>query len=275
MNFKQLFSISISYLLYGKRNGIENDEYDSSDDSFEDLCAKTQVQAFEQAWRQSDWDHAEKTLYWLATDNPYLLVYDALVKAKEEGRDDLIITILISNQNLPTYNASFSWRKEVAANIVKNEDLAMLDYILNVKDRENDTSPNFYPLAELVLTEAAKSGKERMVEQLIQQGVSVRTDKTNNIYPLNAAAGGGNKNITSLLLENGADINEMDEMRFTPIICAIKSGDLEMVEFLLSKGLEAFMIVKDDGLDNAALHGHVAVVKALLRLGKTICYFKK
>ena len=87
--------------------------------------------------------------------------------------------------------------------------------------------------------------------------------------PLLEAAAIGNLAEVRQRLEQGADVNVMDEDKFRPLHWAAFGGHTEMVQLLVDKGAE-IDVKNDDGLTplhTAVLAGHTDVVRRFLELG--------
>ena len=85
---------------------------------------------------------------------------------------------------------------------------------------------------------AAAGGHSEIVKLLSEMGV-----QENN--PLHVAAGTGNLLRLKQLLKNGHKVNARDGFGATPLLIAIVSGNMEVVQFLLSKGADPMIEAKD------------------------------
>jgi ankyrin repeat protein len=146
---------------------------------------------------------------------------------------------------------------------VRNQDLVALSKLIESHAAlDEPVFPNQYPI--LVATNAKQND---IVEMLIQAGVSPKTIREGD-GPLEAAANvedvrmvkllldrgatpkrlgsgasalaiaarQGNIEIAEVLIKAGADLNDQDSQGFTPLIEAIKKGDLAFVKFLIGRG---------------------------------------
>lgn len=84
---------------------------------------------------------------------------------------------------------------------------------------------------------AASQGDLAAARSFIEQDAwdSQRPDGT-GVTPLTAAIEGGNVEIVRLMVENGADVNQIDARLMTPLQVAEKAGKSEMVEVLKEYG---------------------------------------
>lgn len=148
---ERIINVCNKYQLGIDANDSElNDEYASGDEDFDELKKKTEVQLFECAYQQRDFERVKKVL--LSSNNPNLALYEALLVAKEEKREDIIKAIL-SNQMR---------REKVAARIAKENDMEALNYILSIKKTQNNG--HYDSFVGISLCEAAKGGNEGMVK---------------------------------------------------------------------------------------------------------------
>lgn len=80
------------------------------------------------------------------------------------------------------------------------------------------------------------------------------------------------KDVSKLLIANGADVNAQNRDGDTPLIEAAKGADKELVELLVASGADVNAKGRDDltALDNAAQQGRTDIVKFLLAKGAHI-----
>ncbi len=120
--------------------------------------------------------------------------------------------------------------------------------------------------------DAAKSGDVEVLEQLLEQGVTVRAELKGRTA-LYTAAREGHTDAVLLLLEQGAAVNVTDSlMGNPPIYAAAGQGHTSVVRSLLHEGADANVKTKhgDTPLLVAAFSGHVDVVKLLLSNGADV-----
>lgn len=127
--------------------------------------------------------------------------------------------------------------------------------------------------ADRMLIKAAQNGDLTMARNAINQGANVYT-KTESmlgegVTPLEIAAGRGNINIVSLLLNAGVDINFKNDLGRTVLTEAALAGRYDTVLFLLDRG--AAVNSQDNGgytpLDKAIEYGHENIVRLLWKRG--------
>jgi ankyrin repeat protein len=85
--------------------------------------------------------------------------------------------------------------------------------------------------------EAAKAGDFEAAERFIIAGQwDPQYPDGGGVTPLNYAAANGNIDIIRLMVEEGADVNQVDVRGNTPLSSAKKAGKTEAVELLIELG---------------------------------------
>jgi len=90
------------------------------------------------------------------------------------------------------------------------------------------------------LTFAAAYGYDEIVKLLLEHGVNVDKENQQDMHmtPLVQAIHGGHLSTVSLLLEAGADITlKSGRSKITPLLHAVRSDQLEIIKYLLTKGV--------------------------------------
>ena len=117
---------------------------------------------------------------------------------------------------------------------------------------------------------AIEAGDVRTVRVLLDQGVSVRGDPTEDEWlpPLEDAAGSGQDAIVSLLIDHGADPEEGSGWG-TPLEGAASNGHLSTVRLLIRKGAVRHdrQAALDYALWRAAVEGQVPCAEYLIQQG--------
>lgn len=85
---------------------------------------------------------------------------------------------------------------------------------------------------------AAREGNTDAVRALLDHGANLEERDEMGFTPLHRAAAKGNVNIVRLLLDRGAEINARDKEQQTPLFVAAMTGKTEMVRFLVEKGAD-------------------------------------
>lgn len=95
--------------------------------------------------------------------------------------------------------------------------------------------------------------------------------KNQNVELIKAAYE-GNLNIVKDLIENGADINYIDEYCGTALHGAANNRNLEMVKYLIEKGADLNLVGlnQDTVLHDAVIHAHPEIAKYLIKHGANL-----
>ncbi|KAI9345692.1 ankyrin repeat-containing domain protein [Obelidium mucronatum] len=129
----------------------------------------------------------------------------------------------------------------------------------------------FLPSGYTALHFAAGHGHLEVVQTLIDAHATIDAiDKNGKLTPLIHACRTGQLEVVKLLLSKGANIFAADNMGRTPLIHAVKNGHFELVVTLLAEGADASA---SDTSDNSPLHyacgfGWRDIAKVLLDYGQ-------
>ena len=109
---------------------------------------------------------------------------------------------------------------------------------------------------------AAAGGHEEIVHLLTQMKVARN-------HPMHVAAGLGKLELMKEMLKNGRNVNETDSFGATPLMIAVVSRKMEMVQFLLSQKADPKITAKDGYtlMHGAAFSGSKDMVKLALSYG--------
>ena len=121
----------------------------------------------------------------------------------------------------------------------------------------------------LSLLDAAKRGEwERVSSELLNDASVSARDRFGNTALIYAARGGHVKT-ARILIEAGADANQVNLNGNTPLFEAAGSGDIDLVGFLLHVGADPNLVnmKQVSPLSSAIYHKHAAVVELLLQSG--------
>lgn len=203
----------------------------------------------------------------------------------ENGRDDLLISILsylkshgeidIINKIIDSQdNDSISPLLLAIINNHVSSVKILLDYNANGFPKQNDLKPMYLPL-----NVACKFGNLKIVELLLHQFGSSQKAKNENLLinssqcnaegllPLHIVASSGNFNLVPLLLEYGADINQIDKLnKWSSIFYSVFTNDSNMTKTLIDYGAD-FNLKDEDGFDPlyyAIFEGNISVFNILL-----------
>lgn len=98
--------------------------------------------------------------------------------------------------------------------------------------------------SKTLLMEASWWGQVELVKKLIEQGADVNLINENGYTALSEAISNANEDfleqfaIVKTLVENGADVHLTGKFKMTPLMLAIRSGDQNIIDYLRSKGSE-------------------------------------
>lgn len=150
---------------------------------------------------------------------------------------------------------------------VRDGNVARVELLLVSGADPNKRSPYNGPLHD-----AARMGSVEITTALIQGGADVELSGFGGVRPLHSAALAGQAKVVSMLLANGAKIDSRDNTGRTPLL-SFMSGDIRDVSTLialLEGGADPNLL---DGpapyhpLDYAALHGRADMADLLIAFG--------
>lgn len=114
---------------------------------------------------------------------------------------------------------------------------------------------------------AAFFGHKEVTEVLLENGADVHARSRNAMgnEPLHAAVAARKTEVVPVLLAHGADVNARQQGGFTPLHSAAQSGDVELARLLIANGAEvrARADNNQNALDLALTKGHQAMVDFL------------
>ncbi len=81
-------------------------------------------------------------------------------------------------------------------------------------------------------------GKEEVARYLVLKGADINLPSQNgfNVFPLHSAVAGNFSGISKMLIENGAEVNVIQNSGLTPLHSAAQNGNIELIILLLEKG---------------------------------------
>lgn len=144
------------------------------------------------------------------------------------------------------------------------------DEVVRLIQEGASVNESIYPITPLCL--AAKHGNLEMATLLLKEGANIDQARLDHSTPLYIATKRGHLEMVKLLLEKGANINQADDLDKTPLYIASKNGHLKIVEALLQKGADINQAdyYGETPLFSAAINGHLGVVNALLKANAQI-----
>lgn len=110
---------------------------------------------------------------------------------------------------------------------------ANVDAAMHEDDSDSDDSDDNNDTTPIML--AIKHDHFSVAKLLLEHGATVQSEEG---FMVHAAVLNRNQGLVTLLLDHGASINEFDEEGGTPLNTATKSGDLEMMQFLIDQGAD-------------------------------------
>ena len=179
-----------------------------------------------------------------------------ILKATYYGKKGVVLALLEANPELDIFEASATGHtKRVAELVAYDKSLAnvfasdgfmplglavffghpeTVDVLLKAGADVN--APTREAMKITPLASAAAARQIGIARTLIAKGANVNAKAQNDFRPLHEAAARGNLEFTKLLLENGADINARTTEGKTALDLAIEHKQIEMVEFLKTRG---------------------------------------
>lgn len=201
----------------------------------------------------------------------------------ENGRDDLLVSVLsYIKEKIP--------EKQFIIDLQDNESISplllaiindhvssvkiLLDFNANGFPKQDDAKPMYLPL-----NVACKFGNLKVVELLLHQygsaekakaeGLLINPSQCNaeGLLPLHIVASSENHHLVPLLLEYGADINQLDKLnKWSSIFYSVFTNDRFMTKTLIDYGAD-FNLKDEDGFNPlyyAIWEGNISVFNVLL-----------
>ena len=105
----------------------------------------------------------------------------------------------------------------------------------------------------------------RLVELLLNNGANMNS-KHGDRPLLHIAVDSRNRELVSLLLDRGAEVDAVDNNNFTALSSAVIRGDFEISSLLLSRGADMNAAAVDGltAMHRACYYGHVDIVKLIM-----------
>ncbi|EAY15558.1 hypothetical protein TVAG_495770 [Trichomonas vaginalis G3] len=180
-----------------------------------------------------------------------------------DGAIDLLIQL---EKRLPT--SAKQIQNSNLKSIKENNEKEILSKIQEL--RHSDDIKCIYNFFE----ELSSQGNQKMISEACNRGLSERVplQKTvlgNERNILHIACKKGNLNLVKSLIENGCDVDTVDDHECCPLIYASIGGHLEVVQYLISVGADKDAKNKDGKtpLIFASSKGHLEVVQYLISVG--------
>ncbi len=189
---------------------------------------------------------------------------ESFVEAAGEGDYDTVFNMV---KNGVDVNAKNSKGQTALMRAVYNRQQDIVRLLLTHKADPEIRTPD----GNSVLVNAARVGDRGIVELLLDAGVDINEQDADpaGVTAINIAAYRENVQVFNLLLERGADYSIPSANGFTPLLSAVKSGNLPIARKLLAKGadLEHKNNSGQTALKIAQLNKHPAMIGLLERAG--------
>ena len=88
---------------------------------------------------------------------------------------------------------------------------------------------------------AASEAGETKVKSLLEKGVPVNSQAVNGSSALHVSSQNGHIEVTKLLLENGAQVDILDNEQWSPLMISCRSGQAAIAQVLLENEADAFL----------------------------------
>ncbi|MCB0536576.1 MAG: ankyrin repeat domain-containing protein [Bacteroidetes bacterium] len=175
------------------------------------------------------------------------------------------------------YNVVIHKVKEDSEDLIfalKNSNFSLFKSLLN-KDNINTRDG----ASNTLLMIAAKNGYFEMVKYLIEEGANINEINAVGQTALNLSVFFGKNSIANFLVQNGADVNKTDnQFILSPLVAAIRADNLALGKILLQKGAD---INSTDGTNNfspimwATLYQNKDFVSLLLKYNPDLSIISK
>jgi ankyrin repeat protein len=124
-----------------------------------------------------------------------------------------------------------------------------------------------------MLLDAAKTGKTKRAERLLNLGADINGTDNTGLAALHFAVWNGNTEVCALLIARGANVNAKDTIDGeTPLLLAAQNQAEDICNLLIDNGADVFAKNKDGwtALMRAARNGHTPTCALLLGKGASI-----
>ncbi len=256
---------------------INPEKYDL--ETYEQILAHEQIHA--KKYHTIDLLMAEITLVFLWF-NPFVWLYRKEVEKNIEYQTDALLiqskTIKPKNYQLSLLEIAVE-RKPLTIVSNYNQSLIKKRIIMMNKQKSNGQSiwkyafivPTLF-ITLLLLNRPYFLQSQEPADEVyndFNEENNYENEFDDDLKPLLRAAGQGDYGAVKKMLENGADVNLLQEGEGTPLTMAIRSGEFEIAKFLLEKGADPNLGTNGDGhpLWMAARKGDIELVRLLVENG--------
>ncbi|TEY48072.1 hypothetical protein BOTCAL_0298g00130 [Botryotinia calthae] len=154
------------------------------------------------------------------------------LKSSSKEAGDIFNTLVDAGAN-PFLHSTADISHPFLHSCVRSSNLEVLKrlLLLNFSLEDDETK-------DTALNSIASATETSVIDLLVKRGASIFTRNENGYTPLVIAVKEGNIEVTKYLISLGANINDATDKTNTPIHISCLYGDLEMVELLLEKGAD-------------------------------------
>ena len=151
---------------------------------------------------------------------------------KEGNLEDVVREIYRANED----RENFGLRRTPLMLAAGEGRLDVVEYFI---DQGADVSEKDDICNRTALHYASERGQIKVVELLLSKGAEIDVEDKDRRTPLTLAAGRGHNDVSLYLIDKGADVSKKDRVKKTILHhYASESGDLKVLELLLSKGVK-------------------------------------
>jgi uncharacterized protein len=188
----------------------------------------------------------------------------------ENGESPLLLSVYYGAKDV----TEFLLHRGVELNMFEAASIGNTQKVQEFLQENPEAINNYSSDGWTALALAAFFGHKETAEFLLAKGADLMKRSTNSMdnTPLHAALAGRRADVAKLLIEHGADIDNIAGGGWTPLHLASANGDAEMVGLLLTRGAQR-NIKNNDGNTPLALaeqYKHKHVIEMLKQQGATI-----
>ncbi|EUB54375.1 Ankyrin repeat and KH domain-containing protein mask [Echinococcus granulosus] len=143
---------------------------------------------------------------------------------------------------------------------------------------QDDPNATLCEDGDIPLLEAAMCGSERAMHVILIHGASVTATDALGSATLHWAAITGNTYCAHLLLQYGIPMDNLSSSHFTPFMCAVYFGNINVVRYLIWRGASTTPKLNhrnESALTFASLMGNVAILELILTVVVPLEYRRK